>query len=328
MTHIRNCAWTKEFISLLRKSTITTPLTEPALDLKESHLPRYLYKYRRHDSYSLSNLRDDTVWICSPEQYNDPYDSAFKISDDEVIRAAKRGLFSQFVRIYKLKNILSPEAIRLARQSGDPFQQLIASIPDDVNFPPGSHPVQGAQFASLQLPTTIRDTISVIHQMRSVTKVCSFTERNDSIVMWSHYSDNHEGFCIEYDISKLPPQSLLRRSVFPVVYCTRIFDLTQWSKKLVSKGRHRLNPAMVLLAMMHKYKDWGYEQEWRLILTEPRMTPDRAITVPRPSRLFLGSRIPSDKKATLLDICAAKGIEAWQMKKEPSAFELTVAQVS
>jgi hypothetical protein len=108
---------------------------------------------------------------------------------------------------------------------------------------------------------------------------------------------------------------------------TALFDLTRWSAKLMRTGRKQFNPAVVLLAMMHKYEDWKYEREWRFILTEPRLSEDRALPVPQPSRIFLGSRMPEDKKAELTGICTAKGIEVWQMERAPDAFALRSIRV-
>jgi hypothetical protein len=319
--------WIEEFVSHLKKSTVATPRLEQALALKDVHLPKYLYKYQRIKPYSLTNLRDDTVWICSPEAYNDPYDCLFRIAEAEVVTAAKRGLVKDFVRLFKLREFLSPHAIKLARASDDPLQRLVDALPMDQVFPSGSDPVQMAQFTSIQVPKFVGDTIKFIHQIRDATKVCSFTERSDSIVMWSHYADYHKGFCIEYDISQLPTEHLLRRSVFPAVYSAGLFDLTQWAEKLVSTRREQFNPALVLLAMMSKHKDWKYEREWRFVLTEPRLSDDRALPVPKPTRVLLGSRMPEEKKTELTGICTTKGIEVWQMERVPDAFELRSVRV-
>jgi hypothetical protein len=320
--------WIEEFVSQLKRSTVAKLRIEQALALKEAHLPKSMFKYYRINSHSLTNLRDDTVWICSPEAYNDPYDCLFRITEADVVTAAKRGLVKDFVRIFKLERFLPPDVIKSARASDDPLQRLVEAIPAGQVFPPDSDPVRMAQFASVRLPKLVGDTINFIHQIRCATKVCSFTERSDSIVMWSHYADYHKGFCIEYDISKLPPQHLLRRGVFPAVYSASLFDLTRWSEKLVSVGRQRFNPALVLLAMTHKYKDWKYEREWRLVLTEPLLSDDRALPVPTPTRLLLGSRITQENKTELTGICTAKGIEVWQMERAPDAFELKSFRVA
>jgi hypothetical protein len=59
-------------------------------------------------------------------------------------------------------------------------------------------------------------------------KVCSFSATGKSIIMWSHYADQHRGFCIEYDTESLPPENLFIRMLFPVVYSERMFDGTKY----------------------------------------------------------------------------------------------------
>jgi hypothetical protein len=161
-----------------------------------------------------------------------------------------------------------------------------------------------------------------LRQVRDATKVCSFSKRNDSILMWSHYANYHKGFCVEYEIDPLPPDHFLRQNLYPVIYSSSLYDLTGWSTSLFSSPREQFNPSLVLLAMLHKYRDWHYEKEWRLILTEPRLTRDRPLQVPRPSRVFLGSRMEEGQKCELTQICATKSVEVWQMGRSLDAFQL------
>ncbi|WP_349393654.1 DUF2971 domain-containing protein, partial [Clostridium perfringens] len=51
--------------------------------------------------------------------------------------------------------------------------------------------------------------------------ICSFSECKDNILMWSHYSNCHKGFCIEYDFSKLIKSRAL---VLPVIYSKNVPD--------------------------------------------------------------------------------------------------------
>ncbi len=44
--------------------------------------------------------------------------------------------------------------------------------------------------------------------------------------MWSHYADEHRGFCIEYAVADLP--SIAQRLLFPIIYREEIFDSTKF----------------------------------------------------------------------------------------------------
>jgi hypothetical protein len=42
-------------------------------------MPSRIYNYRCISSYSLHNLETDTVWLCSPDAYNAPYDCVYRL---------------------------------------------------------------------------------------------------------------------------------------------------------------------------------------------------------------------------------------------------------
>ncbi len=44
---------------------------------------------------------------------------------------------------------------------------------------------------------------SVVEGMRKSVYVFCFSEIWDSLLMWAHYANNYNGYCIEYDMSKV-----------------------------------------------------------------------------------------------------------------------------
>ncbi len=46
--------------------------------------------------------------------------------------------------------------------------------------------------------------------------------------MWSHYSDQHKGFCVEYDFKELGLDNQVTRFIFPVIYQEAIFDMKDY----------------------------------------------------------------------------------------------------
>lgn len=90
--------------------------------------------------------------------------------------------------------------------------------------------------------------------MREWMRVACFSERNDNLLMWSHYSDGGEGFCIAFNTQK-----------------TALFNLGMLRKvkyaKKIPKGDSSIiwgGGSQMLDFWAHKSKDWEYEQEWRL----------------------------------------------------------------
>lgn len=72
--------WIEEFVECLEKHTDVEPRIMEGLAIKQQNLPERIYKYRRDCSYSRNCLKSKTVWLSSPEAYNDPYDSWVKFA--------------------------------------------------------------------------------------------------------------------------------------------------------------------------------------------------------------------------------------------------------
>lgn len=320
--------WIEDFVSAIESSTVANPKLEDAIAVKDRYLPERIYKYRCNNGRSRMNLTNDTIWICSPRAYNDPYDCVFAVSEPAVVAAAKRSRLDDFVQVYNLGGIVSADAILLAKANDDPLRALVKYIPLGHPFPKGANPQQMADFMATQISQYISDTIAFVRQIRDATKISSFSRRSDSILMWGHYADSHKGFCIEYDLTTLPASCTLRRNLYPVIYSSELHDLTRWASQLVSSPRDRFNPSALLLPMLSKYCDWKYEEEWRFVLTEPRLTPDREMPVPKPTRVFLGSKIEDQPKRELTELCNARGIEVWKMDAAQDGFKLRASHIA
>lgn len=94
--------------------------------------------------------------------------------------------------------------------------------------------------------------------LRKNIRVTCFAESNLSPLMWSHYADKHQGFCIEYDLTKIDEG--YRRSILPVIYSDTKCDVTE---AIISK-----NTNLLMNPFYYKSKDWEYEKEWRIVIFE------------------------------------------------------------
>lgn len=95
----------------------------------------------------------------------------------------------------------------------------------------------------------------VIELMREDVFVFCFSEVWDSILMWAHYANNYNGFCIEYDMKKV--RDHLIYNLYPVLYEEKYIDITD---SLIN-----YNGNAGLICNMAKAKDWSYEREWRIV---------------------------------------------------------------
>ncbi len=83
--------------------------------------------------------------------------------------------------------------------------------------------------------------------------VYSMTGNPNDILMWSYYT-NHQGFCVEFDVTKFPFKFF---GPFPINYQDEIEKIS-----LKDAGKD----ISILYQTNVKYKAWQHENEWRLLI--------------------------------------------------------------
>jgi Protein of unknown function (DUF2971) len=314
--------WRHKFVECLEGSTLRNSRMAGALAIKQQNLPKRIYKYRCDCKYSLDNLKNNTVWLGSPDSYNDPYDCAFKLSDDGLVAALKKRLVDAFVGSYQLQNVVSAEQINNAKNNPEPLETIVSYIPPEFVMARGSNPKRMSEYCSDVVPGLVSDALLTVREWRKLTKLCSFSAINDSVLMWSHYAGQHQGFCVEYDLESLKPDDPFRKYLFPVIYSNHLYDLTPWAEKLAIPDRQQFNPDSPLLGVLHKFDGWKYEEEWRLVSVALTVTGDHNFPAPAPSRIFLGSKLRAEEHKELVSLCEEKKIEVYKMRLANDRFEL------
>lgn len=108
----------------------------------------------------------------------------------------------------------------------------------------------------------------------------------DNILMWSHYADQHKGFCIEFNRS--PDNDLGNiKMTQPVKYYYDYPDVNP----LDSDGN--IDESIHKKMLFSKAKDWAYEKEWRLTYEEG----DKEEPMPGDiTSIIFGLRMPDEHK--------------------------------
>ena len=74
----------------------------------------------------------------------------------------------------------------------------------------------------------------IIDDFTEFNRGTALTENGTSCMpMWAHYSNNHQGFCVAYDM-KNPANTALTACTFPIQYTEDRFDITSFMKEYVS----------------------------------------------------------------------------------------------
>lgn len=186
-------------------------------------LPEKIYKYVSFCTQSLTNLKDGSLYFSIPSQFNDPFDCDLPIAYD-----------MSFKDVDKLRAIISsdedmPDVGReqLNEMSDADFYEMIMRL----------------------LNTNITSGLKG-------KGVCCFARYPNNLLMWSHYSQKHTGFCLEFD-TKFSPFNEARK-----------VNYVQHFPKLNVEELLVYNFSSVFTLLRTKCLDWGYEEEWRCIHVE------------------------------------------------------------
>ena len=205
------------------------------------------------------------------DNLNDPFESALRFNDKELFRGfLKRENFSKDFRMHYNCEI-SQKEINDIINNHDPelcFQQICQGKNIDRDFSLGKDK---------------REEIlkSFIETRKKEVRICSFSERNDSILMWSHYADEHKGISIEYDFKD---NEEVCKYIEPIYYTDQLFDFTPYFGK-------PNNIQAIRISAISKVKDWQYEKEWRLIFLLIKENPINGhYKISNPVAIYLGAR--------------------------------------
>lgn len=127
------------------------------------------------------------------------------------------------------------------------------------------------------LPKSLDDiSYTKLQDLGNLSYMACFSETNADLLMWSHYAQQHKGFCVEYDIQKMMSEDCSLFDpighLFPIVYRNKrqpvrdIISLAQ-SLAVLNADIHNHNEYSgdeplddILPLFLIKSKDWEYEK--------------------------------------------------------------------
>lgn len=188
-------------------------------------LPRQLYKFEAFSAQALENLKAHAIYFGSPLGFNDPYDCATR---PQVLKPTEAE--AEFIR----QHYLAKEA--LPAQAKKEFESLPTDELQNMLLRAGESAIEG--------------TISQFLRARGAT---CFSERNDDLLMWAHYSGKYKGFCLEFS-TEFTPFSKAKQ----VQYHKKIPEASILPFLVGDK------PDRAIDFFCIKPQSWAYEKEWRI----------------------------------------------------------------
>lgn len=164
-------------------------------------------------------------------------------------------------------------------------------------------------------------------------RVCCFCNTKKNQLMWSHYADEHKGFCIGFDKDKLLIKkrenflsgNVVYKSISPyedTIENFRVFD------GLGGDGLNKLIINSILQSTLNtKYTNWQYEKEFRVMSTEKNVLPFRPESI---KSITFGLRMEEHHKSSLKSLLASeewKHVKWYETEKAVDRYALNFNQI-
>lgn len=296
--------------------------------------PKAFYKHYPNKlldgkNYSQEFLKTEEIFFSDPKSFDDPYDcDCFfddnKLRENVIIRLADNygikctnfksqyGILEDIIGVVRSKSRKErADYVSKNHIASVVYQTILDSNYSDTDSEIAKHLYE-------DLIISFKEPLEAFKRLR----VACFTNRNDSIPMWSFYSDNHRGFCVEYEM-----RSLVRDWLMPVIYSNERVDISDTIEEMMFKAGknldiHSLKKA-IMFTILHKSMEWQTQNEWRLVLTPEYLENKNPLKVGRIKKVFLGAKMPEHEQKVITEICRRKGYECYKMELEKSRYALT-----
>ena len=259
------------------------------------NIPSRLYKYRCwSDAHHRRMLTDNAVWFSSARGFNDPFDCRIPLNPGPI------------------SDEKAKERIEVHMREDNPTVSR-GEIEIEIKRLMAIRPWRN--------PANLKRVIDMHQESKFAQGFFTVSSTRTSILMWSHYSDAHKGFCVGFDTVKM--RSFFRalfdgdgtlvdllkvdyQDEYPDISFYGVDELEAFYKPLVTKS-----------------SKWKYEEEFRFHLMDKaniQFALDNGIIV----EVIFGCEMQEGHKSEIKDVLREKGgmIELFEARMKEKSFGL------
>jgi len=368
----RNNKWQKRFIKSVfdccpdnKKNFSKTVLKNINLvNEKTKYMPVYLFKYYSPTSDNILDIKNKKLWLSHPDSFNDPFDCKVGYDKENFEKVTLLDFITKLGTKEESQNhngFSKEDIIRILNSS----IENVSWLSKKEEYWDAKRKILDSKSQEFRskvydyLDKKLSDIDFKIEKLKKINiRIACFSQLDKydefcrQIAMWSHYADEHRGFCIEYDLSFLKEENpfsfeyadfynnkeqyldernkfIIKSSLFPVRYTSSRINIpvTKLNRiKLNENGAVIYNSnidEIIYNTYIVKSANWNYEKEWRIIFdNEICKFYSNKIPFPYAKKIYLGCKASKELIDTMYNIGKEIGAEIRILKMDGKKFIL------
>lgn len=266
-------------------------------------LPETIYKYRDWNNCNHRRLLlNNELYVPSVYQLNDPFDCLIK-SDYDFLKS--EGLTDRVLNLYY-------------EEFGNKIQELGYKREELLNN--GSKEIH-----SVLLDLKMNSDLYSTENRQKHLGVISFSKLWDNPQMWSHYSNNHTGFCVGFDSKKLKDSDFFLNG-----------GCVQYQSEYPKVNPLDNGPEITSKVVYVKSKGWDYESEYRMTKlygfdrNNDRFEKQKIFSFNDEiiKEVILGLKISDNSRDDILKECEKRRLRVYQIEEISGQFILKRSRIN
>jgi len=275
---------------------------KPKDQAQQLNRPAYFYKYKFIDESSLKHseriFTHNELYLSSCTDFNDPFDCTFLPTFEG----------SNYDKAKFVQLAVRNEGGRVKRK------ELRAKVREEL------HQLDDSGFRN-----DVRD--SMMREMKT-WGICCFSAVRDNILMWSHYANKHQGFCLKFANERSDER-----------FGLELRNDEQYQEPMVSPPfqveyldtcpvANLIDDNISKEIFLTKAKQWAYEEEWRMIVPHhlgPWQFPPQYLT-----GVIFGCRMSDKHKEMIREWCRNREptITYYEAQESEDSYVLNIVEIS
>ena len=309
-----------------------------------------IYHYTRIEN-AISIIKDKAILLSNPQKMNDIYDCNF--FQDETDKKKCYELYENYAGFVILSQSREVEKLKMNKITHLYMMTLIKELNAMrimMNKNPFFYPTPAFE-ATIKRLYRVRPDLKLrikkelenvelknakmIEDAKSSALIGSFATKNDSILMWSHYSASHRGVCLEFekplsDEFQNVEYGPKRPSIKLYKAISHILAL-----KILGKETENITNQLVIKELARpfykKSPEWDYESEVRCIFSVKNPTEKISINekgymyeIGYPKAIYIGAKAMGKELDHLIKIAKDLKIPYYFMKESRDSYQIIV----